>query len=591
MNANVIIYYRVSSNEQTLGASLDVQEERLRKYCNQMGYNIIDNIPYREDESAKTFEKRPVIQGIMNYIRKNKGRVNKLLFLQWDRYSRDIISASENLKELLKSGVEPNAIEAPLDFNSDTWPLLLEYRHNATTSKGQKIQWTVFMEHWQKENVLIKHQEGYKNVRISKHETHVEIDTNTAPFIQAMFKEVAKDIETPCYIRRKFARKGYNIPESSFLEMLRNKFYIGKIRVPAYKGEPEYYVNGEHEAIIDEETFYKVQEILDGKRKKTPKLSKAINPDLYLRKFLICPVCGCALTGATSSGNGGKYTYYFCCNNQKHIRVRSENVNEEFARYTAQLKPNKTVLDLYNEILKDLQSERKGESKKEVAALQNELSTVQKRINSIEDKYLDGDLTKEEYNRMLERYTKEASTIQQQVEMRENPNRSNIEPKLNYSINLINNIDSYIRNASVGVKMGQRKILRGISDKILSLCETNESSAIMETNGYRLLLPEGTLDYFNISDVKESSSEIVIYLEEKNELPGEYSTVKVESKGFYDPVVVRDFPIRGKNLFLNIRRRRWILKDDGRYVSRNWKLVAEGSRMTHEFASFLKELY
>lgn len=532
MNANVIIYYRVSSNEQTLGASLDVQEERLRKYCNQMGYNIIDNIPYREDESAKTFEKRPVIQGIMNYIRKNKGRVNKLLFLQWDRYSRDIISASENLKELLKSGVEPNAIEAPLDFNSDTWPLLLEYRHNATTSKGQKIQWTVFMEHWQKENVLIKHQEGYKNVRISKHETHVEIDTNTAPFIQAMFKEVAKDIETPCYIRRKFARKGYNIPESSFLEMLRNKFYIGKIRVPAYKGEPEYYVNGEHEAIIDEETFYKVQEILDGKRKKTPKLSKAINPDLYLRKFLICPVCGCALTGATSSGNGGKYTYYFCCNNQKHIRVRSENVNEEFARYTAQLKPNKTVLDLYNEILKDLQSERKGESKKEVAALQNELSTVQKRINSIEDKYLDGDLTKEEYNRMLERYTKEASTIQQQVEMRENPNRSNIEPKLNYSINLINNIDSYIRNASVGVKIKlissmfpekiefDGKTYRTNSyNKVLDLIyqQTNELRGVEKKNGesfstFSASVPRPGTSHRNHRKTKEFIFLIISYL-------------------------------------------------------------------------------
>lgn len=86
----------------------------------------------------------------------------------------------------------------------------------------------------------------------------------------------------------------------------------------------------------------------------------------------------------------------------------------------------------------------------------------------------------------------------------------------------------------------------------------------METNGYRFLLPEGTLDYFIISDVKESSSEIVIYLEEKNEIPSEYSDMKVESKGFYGPVVVQDFPVRGKKLFLNIRRRRWIIKDEGR---------------------------
>ena len=113
----------------------------------------------------------------------------------------------------------------------------------------------------------------------------------------------------------------------------------------------------------------------------------------------------------------------------------------------------------------------------------------------------------------------------------------------------------------------------------------------MEPNGYRLLLPERTLDYFCITDVKESSSEIVIYLEEKNEIPNEYANVRMESKGFYDPMVVQDFPIRGKKVFLNIRRRRWVVKEDGRYVSRNWKLVAEGSRMTHEFASFLKELY
>ena len=71
----------------------------------------------------------------------------------------------------------------------------------------------------------------------------------------------------------------------------------------------------------------------------------------------------------------------------------------------------------------------------------------------------------------------------------------------------------------------------------------------METNGYRLLLPEGTLDYFIISDVKESSTDIVIFLEEKNEVPSEYSNMKVESKGFYDPVVVQDFPIPWQETF------------------------------------------
>ena len=41
----------------------------------------------------------------------------------------------------------------------------------------------------------------------------------------------------------------------------------------------------------------------------------------------------------------------------------------------------------------------------------------------------------------------------------------------------------------------------------------------MELNGYRLLLLEGTLDYFDLVDVKESVNEVVFYLEEKNMVP------------------------------------------------------------------------
>ena len=85
-------------------------------------------------------------------------------------------------------------------------------------------------------------------------------------------------------------------------------------------------------------------------------------------------------------------------------------------------------------------------------------------------------------------------------------------------------------------------------------------------------------------------NEVIIYLEEKNQLPEKYAGQETESKGFYEPVVVQDFPLRGKKVFLNLRRRRWILKSSNEYISRNWRMVAEGTRLTQDFASFFKRI-
>ena len=113
----------------------------------------------------------------------------------------------------------------------------------------------------------------------------------------------------------------------------------------------------------------------------------------------------------------------------------------------------------------------------------------------------------------------------------------------------------------------------------------------MQKDGYRLLLPFGVTDYFDVFDVKESPGELSIYLEEKNIVPEEYASLNVHSKGFYDPVVLQDFPLRGRKVYLNVRRRRWYLVDTSTYVHRDWTLVATGTRMTQEFASFLKGLH
>lgn len=451
---NVIIYCRVSSDEQKHNVSLDYQEQTLRAYCKNNGYNIIE-IEHLEDESGKTFTKRPVIQSIMKFIKNNKGLVDKLLFLRWDRYSRDLESALCNVRELREMGVEPNSIENHLDFNSPDWIILLGIyigSAQADNIKRSKATCDGIHQSLEMRRCTNKAPRGYKNIRIDKHHTYAEIDPEKAKVIQEIFERVALGIESPNYIRRQYERQGFKINKNSFMDMLRNHFYVGKVFVPAYKGQPAHFVKGIHKAIIPVETFEKVQDIIDGKKKKYPKLTKKIHPDLYLRKYLICPICGHPLTGGISKGNGGKYGYYHCSHNAKHFRTRADEANKMFTQYIASLKPNKTVLNLYKTILQDLKAEQNAKTINEIEALKSELAKIKERISNVDDKFIDGNIDKNTHMRLIERYQTEKENLQQRIETMQNPKRANIEPKLNYSINLINNLDKYMEDEKVEVK-------------------------------------------------------------------------------------------------------------------------------------------
>jgi hypothetical protein len=107
----------------------------------------------------------------------------------------------------------------------------------------------------------------------------------------------------------------------------------------------------------------------------------------------------------------------------------------------------------------------------------------------------------------------------------------------------------------------------------------------------KYLLPEGLLDYFEITKVDLTDNVFSISLSELNIIPLEYSNDKLISKGFYEEIKVQDFPIRGKAAFLYLKRRRWTNETTGKIVYRNWELVAKGTRLTNDFAAFLKVLH
>ena len=116
----------------------------------------------------------------------------------------------------------------------------------------------------------------------------------------------------------------------------------------------------------------------------------------------------------------------------------------------------------------------------------------------------------------------------------------------------------------------------------------------MKGNAYvllaRYILPQEFEDHFELNDVSEEKvgAEMLLhlYLEEKDEAPeGRKDLIP---NGYYDEMRINDFPIRDHRTVLHIRRRRW--KDKGgKTVSKDWQLVAKGTRHSNEFAAFLKE--
>ncbi len=448
---NVILYCRVSTDEQADGCSLEMQERYLTGYCNNHKYNVLAT--YHEDYSAKHYDlKRPELKVIYDYCRRHRNEVDKILFLRWDRFTRNLEFALTYKRKFYDElGIEINAIESPIDFKGTEWSMLLGMYCGAAHTEDEKISRRT------KDGIhgtLLKGKcsnkapRGYINRRDDKGEPYVEKDETQAGVIKQVFEEVAKGVEAPNNIRRRLCP---NIQKDAFYRMLRNIFYIGLIRVPAYKDDPEQIVKGQHKAIIDAETFDKVQDILSGKRKHEPKVSKTIDPDLYLRKYIVCPICGHSITGATSTGKGGKYKYYNCCHDGKHLRRPADYANDKFADWVGGLKPNKEVLDLYTEVLQDLRGEHKQDINKEVETLHKDIEKVEALLNSADDKFCEGLLDQEAYARITKRYGDQIKTLQERITLLQADSKD-LKDKIDYSVNIIANLRNFMLDAPVKTK-------------------------------------------------------------------------------------------------------------------------------------------
>lgn len=104
------------------------------------------------------------------------------------------------------------------------------------------------------------------------------------------------------------------------------------------------------------------------------------------------------------------------------------------------------------------------------------------------------------------------------------------------------------------------------------------------------VLPQGTLEWFDVTDSSMTPDEFKITLVEKNcpPLTPQMEGIRVKSKGFTD-ITITDFPIRGRRTSLTFRRRYWQVEGQQELLKRDIQLCAPGTQLATEFADFLKD--
>ena len=398
-----IIYVRVSTDEQAdRGYSLKHQEERLRNYCSMQGYEVVGF--YREDHSAKTFE-RPEFNRLLEFLKKNKRVADFLLFLKWDRFSRNAGDAYFMINMLNKMGIEPQAIEQPLDLSIPENKIMLAFYLAAPEVENDRrsLNTIAGLRRARKEGRWIaKAPIGYKNTRNERNQPIVVLDPKLAPVVRWVFEEIANGVYSADTIRIKAKQKGLDCTKANFFLMIKNPFYCGKLFIPAYKDEEAQFVQGIHEPIISEELFYEAQLVMSGRKRNFPTKQTA-KEQLPLRGFLLCDKCGNKLTGSASKGRSAKYFYYHCTS-QCGERHRAEDVNDYMVKQLKVITSNEQALRLFNHEYLEMFVSSGKETKEMQEKTRIEILKNKERLANAQQLLLDGSLDANDYKEIKSRY-------------------------------------------------------------------------------------------------------------------------------------------------------------------------------------------
>jgi site-specific DNA recombinase len=257
---NYAVYVRLSKQDDGRAASLEQQTNACRTYVEGQGGTVI--LEARDVQSGLDAN-RPGYLQVLEAAR--AGRIDAAVVWRFDRWGRDTLEALRSFQELLQLGIEVRSATESSDdpFLRDLLLLLANRESRVISSRVRPIMEMQARDgRWQ-----TRPPTGYDlaDGRL--------VPNETAPLIRSLFERAAKG-QSIKSLRRWAQSMGLRASRSGIHKILKNPAYAGdvvynrvswgKFEKRGARPESEWIVTRDaHPAIIDRETFERVQAILD----------------------------------------------------------------------------------------------------------------------------------------------------------------------------------------------------------------------------------------------------------------------------------------------------------------------------------------
>ncbi len=414
------LYTRVSSRGQLDGDynSLETQRERLEAYCKSQGWDV-----YRVYEdggySAETLN-RPALKDMLRDIA--SGKVQRVIAYKIDRLTRSVKDFHALMEIFEKSNVCFVSVTQSIDTSTPTGRLM----------RNILLDFAQFEREMTADRTRDKlHQRAQKGMwnggtapyGYGKKDKKLVVNPEEAKVVRFMFQQFADDpnlarMRAELHRRGWLTRAGGKWGKAVLHHILRNPVYCGETRFL------EHTYKGEHESIVDETLFKRVQTAPPNRTHERTRIQRTF----LLKGLAKCGDCGSFLTPhytqkRRKDGSVNRISYYRCTRTIHHDKnaCQVRGMNADLAEGAVvedlcKLALDKPFLDGTVEALNQDIREKSGPLEQEAAQIRRRLAEIEKEIARFMDAFGKGTLPLERLEAEVTKREEAGKTLKAQMD-------------------------------------------------------------------------------------------------------------------------------------------------------------------------------